>query len=66
MDGGRVLRALLAKRKGYVDATRIAVTVARVCSVGMGILGVVTHGWMLVALAILVWSMGTRELRSVT
>jgi Zn-dependent protease len=66
MDGGRVLRALLAKRKGYVDGTRIAVTVARVCSIGIGVLGAVTHAWMLVALAILVWAMGTRELRSVT
>ena len=66
MDGGRVLRALLAKRRGLVDGTRWAVRVARVFSVLLAAAGLWTSSWMLVALAVVVWMMGTSELRSVT
>ncbi|MDQ3138074.1 MAG: site-2 protease family protein [Gemmatimonadota bacterium] len=40
LDGGRVLRALLAYRLGLVRATRIAGTVGQIFAVGLGILGV--------------------------
>jgi len=60
MDGGRILRALLAHKMSYVRATDIAVTVARVVSVGFVIAGLM--GWyQLLLLAPFLWMMGTRE-----
>jgi len=38
MDGGRILRAALAKRMSFVAATDAAVKVARVTAVAFGIL----------------------------
>lgn len=44
LDGGRVLRALLARKLGLVRATRIAGTVGQIFAVGLGIVGwVVLH-----------------------
>ena len=60
MDGGRILRALLARKMSYVRATDISVTVSRVVAVGFGVLGLL--GWyQLLVLAPLLWMMGTRE-----
>ena len=61
MDGGRILRALLAKKYDFVRATDIAVTVSRVAAVGFVVYGLATASWMLVVLAPLLWMMGTRE-----
>ncbi|HUR94909.1 MAG TPA: site-2 protease family protein [Gemmatimonadales bacterium] len=41
LDGGRVLRALLARRLGLARATRIAGVVGQIFAVALGILGVV-------------------------
>lgn len=60
MDGGRVLRAMLAKRYGLVDGTRRAVTVSRAIAVSLGVAGLFVDRW-LVALAALVWWMGSAE-----
>ena len=43
LDGGRVLRALLARKLGLVRATQIAGMVGQVFAVGLGIVGVVLH-----------------------
>ena len=60
MDGGRILRAVLSRRVGFVRATDIAVTISRVAVVGFVILGLM--GWyQLLLLAPLLWIMGTRE-----
>lgn len=64
LDGGRVLRAILAKRKGLVHGTEIAVKVSRALAIALAALGLFTNPW-LVALAVLVWMMGTAELRAV-
>lgn len=61
MDGGRVLRAVLAKRSGLVGGTEKAVKVSRAIAVGLAVLGVFTNPW-LVAIAVMVWMMGSAEL----
>jgi Zn-dependent protease/CBS domain-containing protein len=41
LDGGRVLRALLARKLGLVRATRIAAVIGQLFAVALGILGIV-------------------------
>lgn len=60
MDGGRVFRAVLAKRHGLVEGTKKAVTVGRVIAVLLGVAALFWNPWML-ALAVLVWSLGSAE-----
>jgi Zn-dependent protease len=60
MDGGRILRAVLARRMSFVRATDISVTVSRVVAVGFGILGLL-GAYQLLVLAPFLWLMGTRE-----
>ncbi|HXI19565.1 MAG TPA: site-2 protease family protein, partial [Gemmatimonadales bacterium] len=52
LDGGRVLRALLAKRLGHVRATRIAATIGQGCAMVGGIIGLLNLQllWVLIAL----------------
>lgn len=62
MDGGRVLRAYLVKRKGYVGATKIAAQVGRYAAVGLGILGLVgILSPMIVIIAVFIWLAGSAE-----
>ncbi|HEU0029734.1 MAG TPA: site-2 protease family protein [Kofleriaceae bacterium] len=62
MDGGRILRALLARKMDYVRATDIAVTVARVATIGFVILGLM-GAYQLLVLAPFLWMMSTQEAR---
>jgi Zn-dependent protease len=60
-DGGRILRALLAPRRGLVRATDIAVKVGRVAAIGLGLYGVLHGPFTLAILAFVLWSMGAAE-----
>ena len=61
MDGGRILRALLVRRHGFVRATDIAVTVSRVAAVGFALYGLFGGPFQLLVLAPFLWLMGNRE-----
>jgi Zn-dependent protease len=63
MDGGRILRAVLAPRMGFGRATEVAVTVSRGFALVMALVGLVTLTVYLVLLAGVLWLMGTAELQ---
>jgi len=63
MDGGRILRAWLARKRDWVRATELAVRVGRVFAIGM----ILAFQWsgVLSLIGVWVWWMGARELRFV-
>jgi Zn-dependent protease len=63
MDGGRIFRCLLWPRMGFGRATVIAVQVAKVAAIGMGLLGVVRTEFQLVAVAVFVYVSSENERR---
>lgn len=64
LDGGRILRALLAMHRDYVWATSTAASVGRVLALGLGLLGLWFNPW-LVALAVFIYFAGAQEERAV-
>lgn len=64
MDGGRVLRALLTRRYSFFKATDIAVKVARGFAIALGLYALFTAQIYLALLAVVVWLMGSAELRA--
>jgi len=55
MDGGRVLRALLATQMAHVKATKLAANIGRGIAVLMGIAGFFLNPWLILT-ALFVWS----------
>ncbi|MEA2510556.1 MAG: hypothetical protein QOJ59_43 [Thermomicrobiales bacterium] len=55
MDGGRILRALLAMRMEYRRATAIAVSVGQGLALLFGLAGFATGDFFLIVIAIFVW-----------
>ena len=55
MDGGRILRALLAKKMNHAKATKIAAQVGQGLALLMGLWGFISGSWTLVIIAIFVW-----------
>ena len=55
MDGGRVLRALLAMLLGFTDATRIAAAVGQILAMGIGLFGLLTGNLLLALVAVFVF-----------
>lgn len=65
MDGGRVLRALLATQLNRVRATEIAVSVGSVVALGFIAVGLYASHFGLILVAVMVWLLGQAELASV-
>jgi Zn-dependent protease len=62
MDGGRVLRALLAMSMDYVQATRTAATIGQMMAIGFGLIGLFVPGMILLLLvAVFVWAGAAAE-----
>jgi stage IV sporulation protein FB len=65
MDGGRILRALLAMAMPYVQATRIAVLVGRIMAVLLAVWGIFGGGVFLLLIAFFVYVGGGAEREAV-
>ena len=71
MDGGRVLRSLLALRMSHARATQWAATIGQAFAVLFGVLGIFNGNFMLVVIAVFVFlaasgEAGYAQLRAVT
>jgi len=66
MDGGRVLRALLARSRPYAEATRIAAAVGKTIAVGLAVLAVVAFAPLLLLIAMFVYVAAGAESRMTT
>jgi Zn-dependent protease len=66
MDGGRVLRALLAYKLSYLRATQIAVGVGKVVALAGAIYLIYNEHYLGGILFIFIMIAGEKELRSVT
>src|SRR5581483_6947938 len=64
MDGGRVLRALLASRLGYVRATEVAAGIGQAVAFALGFIGLL-YNPMLIFIAIFVYLAAAAEAHSV-
>ncbi len=65
MDGGRVLRALLAMRMDYTKATRIAANIGQGLALLLGLWGFMSGNYTLVLIAIFVWMGAGQESKDV-
>jgi Zn-dependent protease len=55
MDGGRVLRAVLAMQLPYARATRLAASIGQMMAIGFGLLGLTSGNPLLLLIALFVW-----------
>ena len=60
-DGGRILRAALARRMGLLAATEAAVKVGRVVLIALALVGVAYGAYQVAIVAGVLWMMGSAE-----
>ncbi len=60
MDGGRILRGLIAMKRGYLEATKLAADVGKVFAIGFIIIGFF-YNWWLILIGIFVFSSASSE-----
>jgi len=65
MDGGRVLRALLARDRPYARATQIAATVGKGFAVLLGLFGLLVQAWLMIGIAFFIYIGASGESRQV-
>jgi len=65
MDGGRILRAALSRRMGFLPATLLSLRIARWFALAMGLYGLFSLNLWLSALAVVIFFMGLAELAAV-
>src|SRR2546425_2505303 len=61
MDGGRVLRSLLARWRPEDEATKIAAATGQILAVGLGLFGLLSANFMLVFIAMFVYLGAAQE-----
>ncbi|TAN37342.1 MAG: hypothetical protein EPN23_05780 [Verrucomicrobia bacterium] len=65
MDGGRILRAMLARRKGRLAATRMAARLGKIIAIVLGLLGWHYGNPLLVVIAVFIYFAAGAEYRMV-
>ncbi len=65
MDGGRVLRALLAMKIDRIKATQIAAGIGKVLAIGLAVYGFYFHHYLLMFTGLFVWIGASQEARAV-
>lgn len=63
MDGGRVLRGILALKRDYLTATRIAAKIGRVLAIVGGIYALYHQRWTLAIIAVFIYMAAGTEVR---
>ncbi len=63
MDGGRVLRALLARNRSFARATEIAAEVGKAFALGLGLVGLLWFNIIFIALAFFIYIAASGEAR---
>jgi Zn-dependent protease/CBS domain-containing protein len=66
MDGGRILRALLARGRSYAQATQQAASIGKLFAIAMGLFGLLTINIILIGVAFFVYIAASGEAQQVT
>lgn len=61
LDGGRILRSLLALYRPYLAATRTAVTISKIVAFGLGLLGLLVGNLFMLLIAFFVFMAASAE-----
>ncbi len=61
MDGGRVLRALLARNRPFAEATQTAAEVGKIFAIILGLFGLFSGNWLLIGIAFFIYIGATSE-----